>query len=99
MLTKPKRIEGETNGDKDGKTLYKIMNNVVYGKTMKNLRYRVDIKLLSNKKNYLKWTLKTSYMSQNMFDNNLVAICKNKVTLTPNKPACVGVCILKMNKV
>ena len=99
MLTKPKRIEGETNGDKDGKTLYKIMNNVVYGKTMENLRYRIDVKLLSNKKYYLKWTLKTNYMSQNMFDNNLVAICKNKVTLTPNKPACVGMCILKMSKV
>ena len=46
-----------------------------------------------------KMELKTSYMSQNMFDNNLVAICKNKVTLTPNKPACVGMCILKMSKV
>ena len=29
-----KRIEGEKNGDKDGKVLYKLMNKAVYGKTM-----------------------------------------------------------------
>ena len=30
------------------------MNNAAYGETMKNLRSRIDIKLLSNKKDYLK---------------------------------------------
>ena len=40
------------------------MNNVVYGKIMENLRKRVDLRLASNKKYYLKWTLKPSYMSQ-----------------------------------
>ena len=34
------------NGDKDGKALYKFMNN---GKTMKNLRNKIDVKLVSNK--------------------------------------------------
>ena len=34
----------------------------------------------------MKWTSKPSYMSQNIFDNDSVAIRKNKVTLTLNKP-------------
>ena len=37
-------------------------------------------------------------MSQNIFDNSFVAIRKNKVTLTINKPAYVGICILDLSK-
>ena len=50
-----KRIEAQNkNSDKDGKALQKLMNNAVY---------RIDVKLVSNKKDYLKWTSKPSYMS------------------------------------
>ena len=89
-----KRIETEKNGDKDGKALYKLMNNAVYGKAMENLRNRIDVKLVSNKKGYLKWASKPSYMSHKIFANDLVAIRKNKVILTLNKPAIIGMCIL-----
>ena len=57
---------------------------------MENLRNRIDVKLLSNKKDYLKWPSKPSYMSQKIFDNDLVTIRKEKVTLTHNKQAYVG---------
>ena len=33
-----KRIEAEKNGDKDGKALYKLMNNAVYGKKNRKLK-------------------------------------------------------------
>ena len=69
-----KRIEAEKNNDKDGKALYKLMNNAIYGKSMENLRNRIDAKLVDNKKDYLKCTSKPSYMSQKIFDYNLVAI-------------------------
>ena len=66
---------------------------------MENVRNRIDVKLVSNKKDYLKWTSKPSYMSHKIFDNDLVAIRKNKVTLTLNKPAYIGMCILELSKV
>ena len=97
--THKKRIEAEKNGGKDGKELCKLMSNAVYGKTMENLRNKIDVKLVSNKKYYLKWTSKPSYMSHKVFGNNLVAIRKNKLTLTLSKPACTGMCILELSKV
>ena len=66
--------------------LYKLIKNAIHGKTMENLRNRIDVKLVSNKKDYLKWTSKPSFMSQNVFDNYLVEICKSNVTLALNKP-------------
>ena len=37
-----KGIEAEKNNDKEGKGLYEIMNIALYGKTMQNLRNRID---------------------------------------------------------
>ena len=66
---------------------------------MENLGNRIDVRLVSNKKDYLKWTYKPSYMSHKIFDNDLVATRKNKVTLTLNKPAYIGMCISELSKV
>ena len=68
------------------------MNNVVYGKTMENLRNEIDVKLVSNEKDKL-------WIKKNIFDNNLVAICKSKITLTLNRPAFVGMIVLDLSKV
>ena len=38
-----KRIEAEKSRGKDGKALYKLLNNTVYGKTMENLTNRIDV--------------------------------------------------------
>ena len=51
-----RRIEAVKNNGKDGKALYKLMNNTVYGKMMENLRNRIDVKLVNNEKGYLKCT-------------------------------------------
>ena len=54
-IQKNNRIR-KKNGDRDGKALYKLINNAVYDKAMENIRNRIDVKLKSNKKDYLKWT-------------------------------------------
>ena len=73
-FNKHKKLVVEKNGGKDGKALYKLMNDVVYRKTKENLRNRIDIKLVNNEKVYLKCTSKPSYMSRKTFNNNLVVI-------------------------
>ena len=51
----------------EGKALYKIMNNSIYGKAMENLRNRINVKLVNNEKDYSKCTSKPSYMSHEIF--------------------------------
>ena len=93
------RIEAEKSGDKDGKALYKLMNNAIYGKTMENLRNRIDVKLVNSEEGCLKCTSKPSYMPHKIFDNNLVAVRNRKVSLKLNKPVYIGICILELSKV
>ena len=66
---------------------------------MKNLRNKINVKLVNNKKYHLKCTSKPSYMSHKIFDNNLVAILKTKVALKPKKPSYIGICILELSKI
>ena len=66
---------------------------------MENLRNRTDVKLLKNKKYFLKCTSKPSYMFHKLFDNNLVTIRKSKLALKLSKPAYIGMCILDLSKI
>ena len=36
------------------KVLYILINNAVYGKTIENVRSRMDVRLVSHEKDYLK---------------------------------------------
>ena len=47
----------------------------------------------------LKLTSKPSYMLDKIFDNNLIAIHKSKVTLKLKKSAYIEMCILELSKV
>ena len=66
---------------------------------MENLRKRIDVKLVNNKKDYLKCTPKPSYKSHKIFGNNLVTIRKSKLALKLRKPAYIGTCILELSKI
>ena len=80
------------------KDFFKLMNNSVFGETMENLRKRVDVKLVTNEKKLDKLTSKPTYVSSKIFNENLMAVHKIKETLTLNRPAYVGMCILDLSK-
>ena len=80
------------------KDFFKLMNNSVFGKTMENLRKWVDIRLVTNEKKLDKLTSKLTFVSSKIFNENLMAVHKVKETLTLNRPAYVGMCILDLSK-
>ena len=90
-----KRTQAKNSFEKD---FFKLMNNSVFGKTMENIRKRVDVRLITDEKKLLKMASKPTYVSSKIFNENLVAVHKIKETLTLNRPAYVGMCILDLNK-
>ena len=80
------------------KDFFKLMNNSVFGKTMENLRKRTNIELVTNEKRLLKLTAKPTYVSNKIFDENLVGVHTKKERLLLDKPSYVGMCILDLSK-
>ncbi|XP_065198485.1 uncharacterized protein LOC135830026 isoform X1 [Sycon ciliatum] len=78
-----------------------LMNNAVYGKTMENVRNRVNIKLIreqDEKPRLQKSINKPSYIRSVAFENDLIAIEFAKTKVTLNKPIYVGTAILDLSK-
>lgn len=75
------------------------MNNSVFGKTMENLRKRVDIQLVHNKKRLLKLSAKPGFKSFHIFNNDLASVELSKQKLILNRPIYVGFSILDLSKV
>ena len=63
---------------------FNLMNNSVFGKTMENLRKRVDIKLVTVEEKLMKLTSKPTFATSKIFNEKLVVVHKIKETLTLN---------------
>ena len=80
------------------KDFFKLMNNSVFGKTMENIRNRVNIKLVTDRKKAEKLAAKPNFKHCNIFDEDLIAIHMKKTSLTMNKPVYLGMNILDLSK-
>ena len=83
------------------KNFYKLMNNSVFGKTMENLRNRVDIKIVrSNETDKIRKLVASPLYSRHvMFSNDLFGIDMRKSRLLLNKPVFTGMTILDNSKI
>ena len=89
------RAKAKNNFEKD---FYKLMNNSVFGKTMENIRNRVDVKLVNTEEKLRKLIAKPNFRSRKIFSENLVSVHMKKTSLTMNKPVYLGMCILDLSK-
>ena len=56
------------------KDFFKLTNINVFGKTMENLRKRVNVRLINNAKDCIRYISKPIFVSQKLFNKNFVAI-------------------------
>ena len=89
------RTKAKNNFEKDH---YKLMNNSVFGKTMENIRNRVNVKLVNNEEKARKLIAKPNYRSCKIFSENLISVHMKKTSLVMNKPVYLGACILDLSK-
>ena len=89
------RAKAKNNFEKD---FFKLMNNSVFGKTMENIRNRVNVKLVNTEEKLRKLVAKPNFKSCKIFNENLVSVHMKKTSLTMVKPVYLGMCILDLSK-
>ena len=90
-----KRMSATNDFEKD---FFKLMINSVYGKTMENLRKRINVRFVHNKKDFLKYTSRPTSVTHKLFNKNFAAIHEIKQVLILNKPIYVGFTVLDQSK-
>ena len=98
MMNTELRKDAKSEFEKD---FFKLMNNSVFGKTMENLRKRINVHLVKGtdiKNKLMKLIAKPSFNAFKKFNENLVAVHMYKDTLKLNRPIYVGMSILDLSK-
>ena len=74
------------------------MINSVYGKAMENLRKRINLRLVNNAKDFLKYMSRPTYVTHKIFGEDYAAIHEIKPVLILNKPIYVRFTVLDLSK-
>ena len=65
---------------------------------MDNLRKRINVRLVNNDKDFLKYTSRPTHITHKIFDKNYTAIHEIKPVLMLSKPIYVGFTVLELSK-
>ena len=81
------------------KNFFKLMNNSVFGKTMKNVRNYRDIKLVIPDKRRKQLVSEPNYHSHKDFSDHLMAIEMKKTRVKMTNPIYLGMSTLHISKI
>ena len=89
-----KRKQAKNDFEKD---FFKLMNNAVFGKTMENVKNRINLHLTDNEDNAIKWFSKPTFKASKSIDNlHMIEMYKQEIIY--DKPIYVGTSILDLSK-
>ena len=74
------------------------MINSVYGKTMENLRKRINVRLVNNEKDFFKYTSRPTHISHKLFGKDYAAVHEIKPILILNKAIYMEFTVLGLSK-
>ena len=81
------------------KDLFKLMNNLVFGKTMENITKHREIKLVTTDKKRSKLVSEPNYHTINLISEDLSITEMKKTKVKMNKPIYLGLSILEISKI
>ena len=81
------------------KNFFNLMNDSVFGKTMKNVRNHRDIKLVTSDKRRKRLVSEPNYHSHKKFSDHLMAIEMKKTRVKMTEPLYLGMSILDVSKI
>ena len=94
-----KNTQLRTNTKNEFETdFFKLMNNVVFGKTMENVKEHRDVKLIVTEQRRKKLTSEPNYDSCKQFNNDLMAIEMRKTEVLMDKSIYLEQAILDISK-
>ena len=80
------------------RSLYKLKNNSLYGKTVENIRKRIDMRLCNTDKKLVTYASKATFKRSIAISDDLVLAEMCKDTICLNKPIYVGQAVLDLSK-
>ena len=90
-----KRTNAANSFEKD---FFKLMINSVYGNKMENLQKRINVRLVNNNKDFLKYTSRPTHITHKLFGKTYAAIHEIKPALTLNRAIYIEFTVLELNK-
>ena len=81
------------------KDSFKLMNNLVFGETIENIRKHRNIGLVTTEEKYLHTVMKPNFKSGVLFGENLMGCEMGKIKVVMNKPVYLGQAILDLSKI
>ena len=80
------------------KDFFKLINNLVFGKTMENVRNHRDIKIVTTDRQRKKFASEPNYHTTKYISADLLIMEMKKVEVKMNKPIYLGQAILDISK-
>ena len=75
VVNTKKRMNAANDFEKD---FFELIINSAYGKTMENLRKRMNVRLVNNEKDFSKYTSRPTYIGYKKFGKNYAVIYEIK---------------------
>jgi len=80
------------------KDFYKLLNNAMFGKTIENIRNRMNLELVTKKKRMQKLISKPNFKNWIKYDDSICAVELHKENLYFDKPIYIGFTVLELSK-
>ena len=90
-------LRAQSTSDFD-KNYYKLKNNSLYGKTVENLKKRINLRLCNTKKRLMTYASKPGFKRSIKVADDLIAVLLNKDIVCLDRPSYIGQTVLDLSK-